>query len=118
MQTGLDQCCGQMHHLDYCLKNLEPPLRYIRTQVCHLYHHYQRIKSQEGTRSDGGRSDLLGCVLFYFFYFFKDFIYLLMRDTERGRDIGRGRSKLLMGNPMWDSIPGPQDHNLSQRKDN
>ena len=31
-----------------------------------------------------------------------------MRDTERGRDIGRGRSKLPMGSPMWDSIPGPR----------
>ena len=35
-----------------------------------------------------------------------------MRGTERerGRDIGRGRSRLLAGIPMWDSIPGPQDH--------
>ena len=31
--------------------------------------------------------------------FFKDFIYLFMRDTqrERSRDIGRGRSRLLSG---------------------
>ena len=27
-----------------------------------------------------------------------------MRDTERGRDIGRGRSRLLMGSQMRDSI--------------
>ena len=33
-----------------------------------------------------------------------------MRDTERGRDIGRERSRLP------DSIPGPRDHNLSQRQ--
>ena len=26
-------------------------------------------------------------------FFFKDFIYLFMKDTERGRDIGRGRSR-------------------------
>ena len=34
-----------------------------------------------------------------------------MRDTEteRGREIGRGRSGLPMGNPMWDLIPGFQD---------
>ena len=38
-----------------------------------------------------------------------------MRET--GRDIGRGeRSKLLEGSPMQDSIPGPQDHDLSQRQ--
>ena len=39
-----------------------------------------------------------------------------MRDTERGRDIGRGRSRLHAGSPMWDSIPGPLDHDgLSKR---
>ena len=32
--------------------------------------------------------------------FFKDFIYLFMRDTERGRDIGRGRSRIPMRNLM------------------
>eukprot|EP00071_Canis_lupus_P049961 XP_022283518.1 uncharacterized protein LOC102151706 isoform X1 [Canis lupus familiaris] len=32
-----------------------------------------------------------------------------MRDTQRGRDTGRGRSRLL-----WDSILGPRDHVLSQ----
>uniref|UniRef100_A0A8C0LJV1 ATP binding cassette subfamily A member 8 n=1 Tax=Canis lupus dingo TaxID=286419 RepID=A0A8C0LJV1_CANLU len=30
------------------------------------------------------------------------FIYLFMRDTERGRDTGRGRSRLLTGIPMRD----------------
>ena len=33
-----------------------------------------------------------------------------MRDIERGRDIGRGRSRLLTGSLMWDSIPGPGSH--------
>ena len=37
-----------------------------------------------------------------------------MRDTdkERGRDIGRGRSRLHEGSLMWDSILGLQDHTL------
>uniref|UniRef100_A0A8C0KMG8 COP9 signalosome complex subunit 9 n=1 Tax=Canis lupus dingo TaxID=286419 RepID=A0A8C0KMG8_CANLU len=37
--------------------------------------------------------------------------YLFMRDTERerGRDIGRGRSRLPAGSPTWDSIHGLQD---------
>ena len=40
-----------------------------------------------------------------------------MRDTEtRGRDIGRGRSRLHAGSPMWDSILGLQDHTLGQRE--
>ena len=42
-----------------------------------------------------------------------------MRDTqkERGRDTGRGRSRLHAGSPMWDSFPGLQDHTLSQKAD-
>ena len=41
-------------------------------------------------------------------FFFKDFIYLLMRNTERerSRDTGRGRSRLHVGSPTWDSILG------------
>ena len=33
-----------------------------------------------------------------------------MRDTARGRDIGRGGSRLPAGSQMWDSIPGLHDH--------
>ena len=36
-----------------------------------------------------------------------------MRDTQRGRDTGRGRSRIPMGTPVQDLIPGPQDHDLS-----
>ena len=39
-----------------------------------------------------------------------------MRQRERGRDTGRGRSRLHAGTPMWDSIPGLQDHALSRRQ--
>ena len=42
-----------------------------------------------------------------------------MRDTqrgERGRDTGRGRSRLHAGSPMWDLIPGLQDHALDRRQ--
>ena len=38
------------------------------------------------------------------------------RERERGRDTGRGRSRLHTGSPMWDSIPGLQDHALGQRQ--
>ena len=48
--------------------------------------------------------------------FKKDFIYLFVRDAERGRDTGRGRSRLHAGSPTWDLIPGLQDHALSQRQ--
>ena len=42
----------------------------------------------------------------------KDFIDSFMRDPERGRDTGRGRSRLPAGSPMRDSIPGPRSHDL------
>ena len=50
-------------------------------------------------------------VPFISFYFFKDCIYLFMRDRERERlrDTGRGRSRLHAGSLMWDSILGLQD---------
>ena len=35
---------------------------------------------------------------------------------ERGRDTGRGRSRLPTGSPTWDSIPGPQGHALNWRQ--
>ena len=51
---------------------------------------------------------------FVFLFFFKDFIYLFIRGTEkerdRDRDTGRGRIRLHAGSPMWDSIQGLQDH--------
>ena len=39
-----------------------------------------------------------------------------MRDTERGRDTGRGRSRFPMGSPMQNWIPGLWDHVVSQRE--
>ena len=48
----------------------------------------------------------------YYILFFKDFVYLFMRytETERRRDTDRGRSRLHAGRPIWDLIPGLQDH--------
>ena len=48
--------------------------------------------------------------------FFKDFIYLFMRERERGRDIGRGRSRLHAVSLTWDLILGLQDHALGWRQ--
>ena len=50
-----------------------------------------------------------------FTYLFKT---LFMRDTqrERGRDIGRGRSRVPVRSLIWDWIPGSQDHVMSLRK--
>ena len=51
--------------------------------------------------------------VFFLIYLKKYFIYLFMRDTQRGRDTGRGRSRPPVGSPRWELIPGPQDHHLS-----
>ena len=40
-----------------------------------------------------------------------------MRDRERGRDTGRGRSRLPKGSQMWNSVPGLWDHALSMKAD-
>ena len=45
--------------------------------------------------------------------FFKDFIYSW--ETQRGRDIGKGRSRLPVGKWMQDLILEPLDHALSPR---
>ena len=41
-----------------------------------------------------------------------------MRVTERERGRDRGRSRLPVRSPMWDLIPGPWNHTLSQRQTN
>ena len=46
---------------------------------------------------------------------FIDFIYLLTH-TERGADIGRGRSRLHADSLIWESIPGLQHNALSWRQ--
>ena len=38
--------------------------------------------------------------------FLRFYLCIHERHGERGRDIGRGRSRFPVGNPMWDSIPG------------
>ena len=54
-------------------------------------------------------------VFFYISFFFKvSFIYSWER--QRGRDTGWGRSRLPAGSLMRYSIPGPRDHDLSQRQ--
>ena len=42
------------------------------------------------------------------------YLFIHKRHTERGRDIGREKNRLLARSPMQDSIPGPRDHDLSQ----
>ena len=46
--------------------------------------------------------------------FLRFYLFIHERHTERGRDTGRGRSRLPAGSPMQDLTPGPRDHDLSQ----
>ena len=48
--------------------------------------------------------------------FFLKILFIHERDRKRGRDIGRGRSRLLAGSPMQNLFLEPQDHTLSQRQ--
>ena len=50
------------------------------------------------------------------FFVLRFCLFIHERHTERGREIGRGRSRLHAGSPMWDSIPGPWDQALSRRQ--
>ena len=38
--------------------------------------------------------------------FFLKILFIHERHRERGRDTGRGRSRLHAVNPVWDLIPG------------
>jgi len=54
-------------------------------------------------------------------FFFKDFIYLFDREREhkqgewQAEAEGEAASPQSRGSPMWDSVPGPRDHDPSQR---
>ena len=42
------------------------------------------------------------------FFFFLKVLFIHERHRERGRDMGRGRSRLPARSLMWDSIPDPR----------
>ena len=73
-----------------------------------VFHFLSHLPSQDCLGSKRTGNEPSPCK--FMFYFLKDFIYLFTRDTHRGRDIGRGRSRLHAGSPMRDLIPGLQDH--------
>ena len=78
----------------------------------------KKKKTQGFAAKRRGRSGCLNVVLFHllrkeaFFFFLRFYLFIHERHTHRGRDTGRGRSRLHAGSPMWDLIPGLQDHAL------
>ena len=60
---------------------------------------------------DSGHSNR--CVyLTVLFFFLRFYLFMIHTEREKGRDAGRGRSRLHAGSLMWDLIPGLQDHAL------
>ena len=49
-------------------------------------------------------------------FFLRFYLVIHERHRERGRDIGRGRSRFPTGSQTQDSIPGPWNHNPRQRQ--
>ena len=63
------------------------------------------------------------CLLLSYFQvvshiFFKDFIYLFDKEGERDYKQAEREKQAShpAGSPMWGSIPGPWDHDLSRRQ--
>ena len=68
----------------------------------------------EGKGNRSGRDlEMLAMLYFFLFFFFNDFIYLFMRDTERSRYIGRGRSRLPVRSPMQDCKTWSRDSRIT-----
>ena len=59
---------------------------------------------------------LFNGMLLNFMIFLKDFIHLLMRDTEREAETQAEGEAGSMQGARWDSIPGPQDQALGRRR--
>ena len=49
-------------------------------------------------------------------FFLRFYLFIHERHREKGRDIGRGRSRLPVGSLMQDLIPERGDHDLGQRQ--
>ena len=50
------------------------------------------------------------------FFFLRFYLFIHEGHREKGRDIGKGRSRFPVGGPMLASIPVLQDRALSQRQ--
>ena len=70
-----------------------------------LYYCIWQLKRLNSRASSCGTCSDLKRICFLSFLFKIFFIH--ERHIERGRDIGKGRSRLPPGNLMWDLIPGP-----------
>ena len=68
-------------------------------------------KAQKREKKWNKKSNILYPIKNFFKRFYL-FIHENIQRGEKGRDTGRGRSRLHAGSRPWDSIPGLQDHAL------
>ena len=54
--------------------------------------------------------------IFFTYLYHKSVMEILILIFKIAKDRGRGRSRLHAGSWMWDSIPQPWVHDLSQRQ--
>ena len=93
----------------------------IHSTVIWLYKLRRKIKQQEYEYLEMRRVEILNKVASESLtqsriFFLKIYLFIHERHRERGRDIGRGRNRLLEGSPVWDSILVLWDHTLSWRQ--
>ena len=90
------------------------PLTSVLVSSTSLFHMDGHIKlsSQASPRHCDTAGPFIFLLISFFFLIF--YLFIHERYRERGRDTGRGRIRLPEGSPMWDSIPGLWDHDLSQ----
>ena len=70
-----------------------------------------------GAQNKDHYSEDLGELFYQEIPFFKIFyLFIHERHTKRGRDTGRGRSRILVVSLLQDSVPGPWDQDLSRRQ--
>ena len=82
--------------------------------VCGLVRKGQFLHSTCVNCMDTSLSDKMYFFFLRFYLFFNLFIH--ERHRKRGRDTGRGRSRLPEGSLMWDLVLQPWDHHLCQKQ--
>ena len=75
---------------------------------------YLGLQSDVKTLGVEGRKAVV--LSFLFFFFLRFYLCIHERHRERGRDTGRGRSRLHAGSLSQDSILGLQDHSPGCRR--
>ena len=93
-----------MINVNYSIWNAAPQWLWFLSNNLHLLNNVISLPERE----------TFSTILLFFFSLKILFIYSW--EIQRGRDMGRGRSRLHAGSPVQDSIPELQDHTLGRRQ--